>query len=282
REFAAAEMSLSSYCVTLARGNSPFVAIPVFPTRLFRHGCIFVSAASGIAHPSQLAGKRIGVPEYQMTAPVWIRGILADEYGLDPACVLYLTGGEEQPGRNEKLKLDLPERFRLKPIGPDQTLSQMLRYGDIEALYTARTPSTFYTHPDQVRRLFPDFVAVEQDYFRRTRIFPIMHVVAIRREIYEANRWVARALFKAFVAAQAKVYRELRVTASLKTMLPWQIAAVEQTAALMGEDWWPYGVERNRHVLETFLRYHYEQGLSASQLAVYDLFAPECFEEFRI
>ncbi|MGN6498158.1 MAG: ABC transporter substrate-binding protein, partial [Tsuneonella sp.] len=202
--------------------------------------------------------------------------------GVDPASVLYMTGGEEQSGRDEKLKLDLPERFRLKPIGPDQTLSQMLRYGDIDALYTARTPSTFYTHPDQVRRLFPDFVAVEQDYFRRTRIFPIMHVVASRREIYEANRWVARALFKAFVAAQAKVYRELRVTASLKTMLPWQIAAVEQTAELMGEDWWPYGVERNRHVLETFLRYHYEQGLSASQLAVDDLFAPECFEEFRI
>jgi 4,5-dihydroxyphthalate decarboxylase len=282
QEFDAAEMSLSSYCVTLARGDSPFVAIPVFPSRLFRHSCIFISAASGIDHPSQLTGKRIGVPEYQMTAPVWIRGILADEYGVDPASVLYRTGGEEQPGRDEKLKLDLPPRFRLEPIGPTHTLSRMLLDGEIDALYTARTPSTFYTHPERVRRLFPDFVAVEQDYFRRTRLFPIMHVVAIRREVYEANRWIARALFKAFVAAQAQVYADLLVTASLKTMLPWQIEAIEQARALMGDDWWPYGVERNRGVLETFLRYHHEQGLSARQLEVDELFARECFDEFRI
>jgi 4,5-dihydroxyphthalate decarboxylase len=158
----------------------------------------------------------------------------------------------------------------------------MLLNGEIDALHTARTPSTFYSHPNNVRRLFPDFVAIEQDYFRRTGIFPIMHVVAIRRELYERHRWVARALFKAFVAAQVRVYEELSVTASLKTMLPWQIAAVEEARALLGEDWWPYGVERNRHVLGTFLRYHHEQGLSPRRLEVDELFAPECFEEFRI
>lgn len=282
REFDAAEMSLSSYCVSLARPDPAFIAIPVFPSRMFRHGCIFVSACSGIEKPQDLVGKRIGVPEYQMTAPVWIRGVLADEYGVDPASVTYFTGGEEEPGREEKLKLDLPERFRVHPIGPTQTLSQMLADGEIDALYTARIPSTFYTRPDAVRRLFPEFVSAEQDYFRRTGLFPIMHVVAIRRAVYEANRWVARSLFKAFAEAQARVYEELRVTASLKTMLPWQVAAVEQAVDLFGPDWWPYGVERNRAVLDTFLRYHHEQGLSPRRLAVEELFAGECLEQFRI
>lgn len=282
REFDAAEMSLSSYCMTLTRPDPPFIALPVFPSRLFRHGCIFVSAASGITRPEDLRGKRIGVPEYQMTAPVWIRGILADEYGVDPADVTYVTGGEEQPGREEKLKLALPERFRVEPIGPEDTLSAMLADGRIDALHTARIPSTFYTRPDAVRRLFPDFKAVEQDYFRRTGVFPIMHVVVIRRDIYAANRWAARALSKAFEAAKALVQEELRVTASLRTMLPWQIAAVEETAALMGGDWWPYGVPANRAALDTFLRYHHAQGLSARRLTVEELFAPECFEGFKI
>jgi 4,5-dihydroxyphthalate decarboxylase len=282
REFDAAEMSLSSYCVTLGRDNPPFVAIPVFPSRMFRHGCIFVSAKSGIETPGDLSGKRIGVPEYQMTAPVWIRGILADDYGVDPASVTYLTGGEEQTGREEKLKLNLPARFRVEPIGPDRTLSQMLLDGEIDALHTARIPSTFHSHPGEVRRLFGDFVTVEREYFERTGIFPIMHVIALRREVYEANRWIARSLLKAFTAAQERVYQQLRVTASLKTMLPWQVAAVEDARRLMGDDWWPYGIERNRRALTTFLRYHHEQGLSPHLLTIDDLFAPECAEEFRI
>ena len=221
REFDAAEMSLSSYCVSLSRSNPAFIALPVFPSRMFRHGCIFVSAKSGIERPQDLVGKRIGVPEYQMTAPVWIRGVLADEYGVDPASVTYFTGGEEQPGREEKLKLDLPERFKVVPIGPDQTLSQMLADGEIDALHTARIPSTFYTRPDKVRRLFPDFVSVEQDYFRRTALFPIMHVVALRRDVYQANRWIAQSLFKAFCEAQRVAYDNLAVTSAMISMLPW-------------------------------------------------------------
>ena len=183
REFDVAEMSMSSYCVSLSREDPPFVAIPVFPSRFFRHSCIFVSARSGIREPKDLVGKRIGVPEYQMTAPVWIRGILSDEYGVKPTSVKYLTGGEEEPGRDEKLKLNLPAEFDVTPIGPDQTLAQMLADGEIDALHTARTPSTFYSRPDDVKRLFPDFVAAEKAYFRRTRIFPIMHVIAIRRSV---------------------------------------------------------------------------------------------------
>ncbi len=282
QEFDVAELSLSSYCVTLGRDDPRFIAIPVFPSRFFRHSCIFVSKRSGIESPRDLIGKRIGVPEYQMTAPVWIRGILADEYGVDPASVTYVTGGEEEPGREEKLKLNLPPQFRVEPIGPTQTLARMLADGEIDALHTARAPSTFYSEPDKVARLFPDFVAVEKAYYAHSGIFPIMHVVAIRRELYERHRWIARSLYTAFAAAQRLSYEQLLVSASLKTMLPWQIAAVEDTIATMGRDWWPYGIERNRHVIETFTRYHHEQGLSPRQLTIEEMFAPETFAEFRI
>lgn len=282
KEFDVAELSMSSYCVTLARDNPPFIAIPVFPSRFFRHSCIFVSTKSGIEQPSDLVGKRIGVPEYQMTAPVWIRGILQDEYGIEPWSVNYVTGGEESPGREEKLKLDLPEKFKVEPIGPTQTLARMLADGEIDALYTARAPSTFYSEPENVRRLFPDFVHVEKAYFEKTGIFPIMHVVAIRREVYEKNRWIARSLYKAFCEAQRLAYEQLMVSASLKTMLPWQIAMVEETIATLGKDWWPYGIERNRKVIETFTRYHNTQGLSSRRLTVEEMFAPETFSEFVI
>jgi 4,5-dihydroxyphthalate decarboxylase len=282
REFDVAEMSLSSYCVSLMRDDPAFVAIPVFPSRFFRHSCIFISARSGIREPKDLIGKRFGVPEYQMTAPVWIRGILADEYGVAPTSVKYFSGGEEEPGRDEKLKLNLPPEFSVTPIGPAQTLSQMLADGEIDALHTARTPSTFYSRPDDVKRLFPDFVPVEKDYFRRTGIFPIMHVVAIRRSVYEANRWIAQSLFKAFREAQALTYDNLAVTSAMTSMLPWQVAAVEEARAELGDDWWPYGFAKNRTVLDTFLRYHHEQGLSSRRLQPEELFAAETFEAFKI
>jgi len=282
REFDAAELSLSSYSVSLLREDPAFIAIPVFPSRFFRHSCIFVSAASGIQSPAELKGKRIGVPEYQMTAPVWIRGILQDEYGLDPASVIHLTGGEEEPGREEKLKLNLPERFKLQPIGPEQTLSRMLAEGEIDALFTARAPSTFYTQPDRVRRLFPDFVAAEREYYTRTKIFPIMHVIVLRRDVYRANPWVAQSLYKAFEAAKRITYHDLSITAALKTSLPWQTAAVEEAVRLLGADWWSYGFAENRHVLDVFLRYHHSQGLSHRRLQPEELFAPETLEAFKI
>jgi 4,5-dihydroxyphthalate decarboxylase len=282
REFDAAELSMSSYTLSLAAKEPGFIAIPVFVSRFFRHGSIFVSAKSGVDKPADLVGKRIGVPEYQMTAPVWIRGILQDEYGVAPDSVSYFSGGEEEPGRDEKIALNLPPRFRVAPIGPEETLSQMLADGAIDALQTARTPSTFFSQPDAVRRLFPDYVAAERDYFRRTRIFPIMHVVAIRRDVYEANRWVAQALFKAFLQAQRIAYDDLASSAALQTMLPWQLAAVDDATRTMGRDWWPYGLAANRHVLDTFLRYHHEQGLSPRRLQPEDLFAPETLESFKI
>ena len=282
REFDAAEMSMSSYCVTLMQDDPPFIAIPIFPSRCFRHSSIYVNTGAGIERPEDLVGKRIGVPEYQMTAPVWIRGILADEYGVAPDSVTYFSGGEEEPGRVDKLKVDLPPQFRVTPIGPQQTLARMLADGELDAFHTARAPSTFYNEPDRVRRLFPDFVPVERDYFRRTRIFPIMHVVVIRRDVYRANPWVAQSLFKAFTLSQRLTYDNFAVTAALKTMLPWQIAAVEEARREMGDDWWSYGFAANRHVLETFLRYHHDQGLSKRLLSPEEMFAPETLQTFRI
>ena len=282
REFDAAEMSLSSYCVSLMQDEPAFIAIPVFPSRFFRHSCIFVSAKSGIREPKDLAGKKIGVPEYQMTAPVWIRGILQDEYGVDPASPEYWTGGEEEPGRDEKLKLDLPAKFRLRPIGPKQTLAQMIAEGELDAMHTARTPSTFAMRSGTVRRLFENYVEVEKAYYRKTKIFPIMHTVVVRRELYQANRWIALSLHKAFVQAQRRTYETLGTTMALTTMLPWQAAHVEEARRELGEDWWPYGFEPNRHVLETFLRYHHEQGLSKRRLKPEELFAPETLKSFRV
>jgi 4,5-dihydroxyphthalate decarboxylase len=282
REFDIAEMSLSSYTVSMFREPRPFVAIPIFPSRLFRHSSIYINASSGIRTPKDLIGKRVGTPEYQMTAPVWIRGILADHYGVPVDSVTYCTGGEEETGRSEKLKLDLPASIHVEPIGEHQTLSQMLAAGEIDALHTARMPSTFWTAPEKVKRLFPDYVNVEKEYYRETGIFPMMHTVAIRRDVYDENRWVARSLYKAFVAAQRATYEDLYVTAALKAMLPWLTAQVEETRALMGEDFWPYGFAKNRKTLATFLRYHHEQGLSKRLLTPEELFAPETMEEFKI
>ena len=282
REFDVAEMSLSSYAVSMFREPRPFVAIPIFPSRFFRHSCIYVNANAGIREAKDLIGKRVGTPEYQMTAPVWIRGILSEHYGVPVDSVTYYTGGEEEPGRGEKLKLDLAPNIRIRPIGETQTLAAMLASGEIDALHTARMPSTFVTGGGKVRRLFENYKDVEQRYFRDTGIFPIMHTVAIRRDVYEENHWVAQSLYKAFVEAQQRTYEDLYVTAALKAMLPWLTAHVEETRALMGDDFWSYGFERNRATLATFLRYHHEQGLSKKLLAPEELFAPEAMESFKI
>jgi 4,5-dihydroxyphthalate decarboxylase len=282
REFDCSEMSLSSYTASLGSDNPPFIAIPVFPSRFFRHSCIFVSAKGGIRRPEDLKGKRVGVPEYQMTAPVWIRGILADDYGVKVTDVEHFSGGEEEPGRDEKLKIDLPSTIKLSPIPAGKTLSRMLADGELDALLTARAPSTFHTQPDAVKRLFPDYVDQEKAYYRRTKIFPIMHTVVIRRDVYAANPWVAQSLAKAFGSAKARAYASYDQTAALPAMVPWLTAHIEEAKREMGDDWWPYGVAANRQVLETFLRYHHEQGLSKRRLAPEELFAKETLESFKI
>jgi 4,5-dihydroxyphthalate decarboxylase len=282
REFDVAEMSLSSYTLSLFREPKPFVAIPVFPSRSFRHSCIFINRNKGIREPKDLIGKRVGNPEYQLTACVWIRGILSDEYKVPVAGVTYFRGGEETPGRTEKQTVSLPPEIRLENIPEDKTLSQMLRDGEIDAIYSPRTPSCVAQGAPSVGRLFEDYAAVEREYYKRTRIFPVMHTVVIRREIYEQFPWVAQSLFKAFVLAQREAYDDLFESAALKCMLPWLIRHSEDTRALMGKDFWPYGIEANAQVLGTFLRYAHEQGIAKRLLTPQELFVPETLEAFKI
>jgi len=251
REFDACEMSLSSYVASLGQDHPAFVAIPAFPSRFFRHSCIFISTGSGIRKPQELKGKRIGVPEYQMTAPVWIM-------------------------------LNVPPTISLRAIPSDKTLSRMLADGELDALVTARAPSTFHKEPDKVQRLFPNYVEMEKDYYRRTRIFPIMHTVVLRRDVYERNPWIAQSLYKACVASKAKAYELYNQTAAMPSMLPWTVAHVEEARREMGEDWWSYGLSPNRQVLDTFLRYHHEQGLSKRRFAPEELFAKETLESYKV
>jgi 4,5-dihydroxyphthalate decarboxylase len=284
-EFDAAEMSLSSYVLSLLDDDPPFVAIPVFPSRVFRHGSIYLSPGSRVTDPGELAGATVGVPEYQMTASVWIRGILSDRHGVPADSVHYRTGGLHDAGRKEKLRLDLPDRFDVSPIRPDETLDGLLLDDRIQALYTARAPRSFDpvdTRPGQVRRLFPDVRRVEQDYFRDTQVFPIMHTVVIRREVYERNPWVARSLLDALTAARDLVYPQLHEITALKGMLPWSVNEAEETVDLMGADFWPYGIEPNRTTLTTFLRYSHEQGLARRLLTPEELFVPETHDAVLI
>ncbi|WGL52481.1 hypothetical protein P5P86_01320 [Nocardioides sp. BP30] len=285
REFDVAEMSLSTYTATLNALDEgeqpPFVALPVYTSRQFRHGGMFVNAAAGIEKPADLRGRRIGMPEVQLTACVWQRGILDDEHDLPIDASTFLTGGQEKPGRIEKGRIEVP--YAVDPIGPGQTLAQMVGDGELDAFFGPRIPSSFSDGSGRVRRLFPDTVVAEKAYFETTGIFPIMHVVAIRREVYERHRWVAQSLTKALVEAKAQAYARIYDASALRFMEPWLNVHLEEARALLGEDYWSYGLgERDRHVLSTFLRYHHEQGLSRTLRTPEQLFAPESLESFVI
>jgi 4,5-dihydroxyphthalate decarboxylase len=280
-DFDASEMSLGWYTRTVEQDPRPFVAIPVFPSRMFRHSSIYVNVDSGIESPADLRGKRIGCPEYQMTAAVWIKGIMSDQYGVAVDDVTYHTGGLEQPGR-EETPLDLPDHISVTPIPTDRTLSDMLEKGEVDAVYTAHMPSSFARRSPKVRRLFEDPVAVEKEYFRETGIFPIMHTVVISAAVLERTPWVAQSLQKAFEASKRITYADLFETTALKTSLPWMNAAAEEARELGGDDFWPYGFDANEETLKTFVRYHHEQGLTRNRVDPRDMFVPSTLEASKI
>jgi 4,5-dihydroxyphthalate decarboxylase len=265
---------------TLDTDPRPFVALPVFTSRMFRHGAVYVNADSGIRTPADLRGKRVGSPEFQLTAGVWIRGILAEHHGVPVDSVTYYTGGQETPGRIEKGAVETDLDIRPIPVGA--TLSQMLADGELDALQTPRVPSPFSAGDRRVRRLFDDVVTVEREYYAATGIFPIMHVVVLRSDVYERHRWMAQSLYKACVAARDDAYRRVYDSSALRFMEPWLIQHVEQSRELLGSDFWSYGLASNEKVLDVFLRYHHEQGLSKQRYEPADLFAPETAEAFVI
>jgi 4,5-dihydroxyphthalate decarboxylase len=274
-EFDVSELSLSTYVISRRTSDPPFIAVPVFPSRAFRHSGVYVRREGGVERPEDLRGRRVGVAEYQLTANVWIRGILGEHHGLPAADVTYVTGGLEDPRRIEKIELQLPDSIRVETAPSRTTLAQLLARGEIDAIYSPRAPGG-------ATRLFEDFPAVERAYFEQTRIFPIMHVLAIRTDVYDANRWIARSLLKAFTAARDEAIAALFETAALKVSLPWTLAHAEDARRLLGDDLWPYGVEPNRHVLAKFLEYAGDQGLAGADQTVDSLFAPETLEEFAI
>ena len=282
QEFDAAEMSFGSYLLSRDRGQPRFVAIPVFPSRAFRHSCIYVNTNAGIREPKDLIGKRVGVPEYQITMAIWARGILQHEYGVAPRQMRWFTGGEEHPGRIDKVKHDLPEGVSIEPIGPDKTLSSMLERGEIDAMISAHMPSPFVRRSPKVARLIPNFPDVEKEYYRRTKIFPIMHTIVLRADVYERFPWAAQSLYKAFAEAKKVCQESMYEFSALKYMLAWSIAEMEEQREIFGADPWPYGLEPNRHVLETLVQYTHEQGLIKKKPEVDSLFAPNTLEEFRI
>jgi 4,5-dihydroxyphthalate decarboxylase len=273
-EFDACEVSLSSYLIALSRGATPYRALPVFLSRVFRHSAIYVRTDRGIADPKDLRGKRVGVPEYQMTAALWARGLLEDEYGVKPSEIEWRNGGLEQTGRAEKLALDLPQSVRLAPIGPSETLSAMLAEGKLDALISPRTPSCFGKAP-QVARLFPDYRAAERAYAKKTGLFPIMHVLAVRDELLKKHAWLASSLFAAFRQAKDIAIRELEEIGAYNVTVPWLAAELADIRAVLGADYWPYGLAKNRASLEAALRYSHAQGLSARPLTVEEAFVPD-------
>jgi 4,5-dihydroxyphthalate decarboxylase len=281
QEFDITELSLSNYMNTVARGTNHYVAIPVFPSRLFRHSSLYVRPDRGINRPEDLRGRIVGVPEFQMTAAVWVRGMLADEYGLRTAEIRWRNGGLEEPGRKQKVVLSLPPEIELEAIPPTETLSQHLDEGRIDALITALAPSCFGRNPE-VRRLFPDYRRIEEEYYRRTRLFPIMHVVGIRRSLAELHPWLPVNVFVAFLKAKALCYRELENIGHLYTTLPWPVEELERARALMGPDFWSYGVAKNLREIEAVTRYAVEQGLVSRHLTAEDLFVPSTFDLAKV
>lgn len=281
-EYDVCELSMSSYLLSVARGDCPYVAIPVFLSRLFRHSAIYLNKASGIAEPADLRGKRIGVPEYQMTAALWVRGLLDDEYGVPPSAMTWFQGGLHEPGRVEKFALCLPPDIAVNAIAPDATLDAMLREGEIDALITARTPRGFAEGDPRIVRLFPNYRDAERAYFDRTGLFPIMHVVAIRRSLVEEHPWLANAVFDAFSRAKDLAIENFSDLSALRVTLPWFAAELEETRALMGPDFWPYGVEANRKTLSRMLEYAHCHGTVDRLLSLEEIFAPSTLTEHKI
>jgi 4,5-dihydroxyphthalate decarboxylase len=280
-EFDASELSMGAFLTAATRGRRPFIAIPVFPSRTFRHRCIFVNAASGIQRPEDLRGKRMGVPEYSMTAAVWLRGLFEHEYGIATRDIHWIQAGEENPGRKDRVDFEMPAGVRLESKA-DRTLNEMIESGEIDAMMSPRMPTCFLQGSPRVRRLFPNYKQAEMDYFKETGLFPIMHVIVIKRSIYEREPWVAQTLYKAFCEAKDLCMRELYDTNILRVSLPWTSAEYELTRDLMTVDYWPYGLEPNRANLETLHRYLYEQGLIKQKLDLDELFARETREAFKI
>lgn len=281
-DFHVSEFPGAAYVMRKACGDVPFTAIPVFPSRAFRHNAIYINGNSGINRPEDLKGKRMGIPQYEMTAFLWIRDFLERDYGVRPSDMEWFTGGQRSPGRKPRIPYDPPPGVTIHPPDPERTLDGMLERGEIDALMATHPPQPMLQGSPHIRRLFPNFKEVEADYYRRTGLFPIMHVVVVRNDIVERYPWVPMNLYWAFVRAKELALQRLRLTIAHAVTLPITLAAVEESVELMGEDFWPYGAQANRTHLEHLARMAYEQGLAPRQVAFEEFFPAACYEEFKV
>ena len=275
------EMSVSSYIVQLSRGGSDYTAIPAFVSRAFRHSGFFARAGSGIESPSDFAGRRIGVPEYQMTAALWMRGILNEEYGVDCDRVHWRTGALDGGVRRERLDLDLPDGVVVEPINDGDTLQDMLLRGEIDGILAPKPPQAFLDGNPELVRLIPDFETAERDYHRKTGFFPIMHLIGLRNSIAKDNPGLVRGLYDAFVRARDLALDRLRsvwLGNANRLSLPWLGASMERTLATLGPDFWSYGFSANRSELAAICRYSKDQHLSASRITPEAMFHPSVLE----
>jgi 4,5-dihydroxyphthalate decarboxylase len=278
-EFDVTELSLSSYLIVIGRRTSPYLAVPAFPSRAFRHSAVYVRTDRGIERPEDLVGMTVGVPEFQQTAALWVRGILADRHGVPPSAIRWRTGGLERPGGEERIPVQVREGIDLQPIDASSTLSAMLAEGRLDALVSPRPPSCFEAGDPQVRRLWPDHRAEERRFYRDTGLFPIMHVVAIRRSLAERYPWLAPNVFRGFAEAKRLAIHDLEQTNFLRVTLPW--IDLDAVRGLMGQDYWPYGVAANRGELASAIRWSVDEGLSPRPLDPDDLFHPDALEELE-
>jgi 4,5-dihydroxyphthalate decarboxylase len=280
REFDVSEMSFGRYIALRAQGDTGITAIPVFPSRVFRHSAIFVRRDGPVHRPEELRGRRIGVPEWPQTATVYARALLTHEYGVPLSEIAWVQGGVTEPGREDKLDVQPAPGVRLERIA-DRSLDEMLRAGAIDALITADPPPSFGTDPNVVR-LFADFPAVERAYYQKTGIFPIMHVIGVRTTILDAHPWAARSLYKAFDEAKRASMRRFDNVSVACYPLPWIVTIGDEVRRAFGEDWWPYGIEPNRTTIDAFLSYAAEQGVTRRRLIVDELFPETMRGGFRV
>ncbi|AMN45235.1 4,5-dihydroxyphthalate decarboxylase [Rhodoplanes sp. Z2-YC6860] len=280
-DFDVSEVSMAKYCSLVSQGNSPLVAIPVFPSRVPRHSSVYINRKGPVKKPEDLAGKRIGIPEWAQTASVYSRGFIQHQYGVDLASIHWVQAGVDQPGRQEKVKLKLPPGIKYESR-PDKSLGGMLISGEIDAALAAHAPKCFEDgHPDIVR-LFPDYLDIEMKYVKETGIYPIMHTIAFKRDVIERNPWMAVNLFRAFEEARRRsVERVLSGTSSVLP-LPWAYEFMKRMQDVVGPDLMPNGVEQNRTTLEAFLQYAFEQGVLHRKLTPEELFPAQVLKSFKV
>ena len=273
-EFDVSELSASEFISLAGSGRSPFVALPVFPSRVFRHGYIFINTRSGIRTPQDLAGRRIGVPLYTQTAAIWVRGHLRHQFGVDLSSVRWLQGAVEAGGTHGKPHAPpLLQPVAIEQNRSRESLASLLARGEIDALIGSRKPESFGRHPD-VARLFPNHRVLERELYEKSGIFPIMHLIVLRRDLHERHRWLASSLYEAFVESKRRALSRMRYAGSLSAMLPWQLSDVEEIDEVFGGDAFPYGIEPNRPTLEALVRYMVEQHFIPKAIPIEDLFVP--------